>query len=172
MTHRPDPDDAALERALRTSRVLDDAPEALIQRAIDLWQPRPRADAAPGVLRRLVATLSFDSATLAPEAAGVRAAPLAGVAKPRQLLFTADGRDVDLRLEPAADGRHWQVSGQVLGPDEQGGALLRGADGSVAEAVWNALAEFRFDAVAPGPCTLTLRTAEWELELPPLELGG
>lgn len=169
MTPHPDPDDDALADALRRSRTLDDAPEALIQRAIDLWQPRARPAAGAGVLRRLVATLSFDSAATAPQALGLRGAALPAAAEPRQLLFTADGRDVDLRVVPATDGRLWQVSGQVLGPDEQGTAQLRSGD-AVAETAWSALAEFRFDAVAPGPCTLTLRSGDWELELPPLEL--
>ncbi|MFP5397130.1 MAG: hypothetical protein ACLGIT_02290 [Gammaproteobacteria bacterium] len=181
MTHRPDdpaaPDDAgdrALEQALRRSREFEDAPEALIQRAIDIFQPRAavRAPAAPELLRRVVATLGFDSAAGAPQALGLRAAGGAGAGGgARQLLYTAEERDIDLRVVPAADGRHWQISGQVLGPETAGRAELRCAD-RVAEVAWNELAEFRFDAVPAGRCTLTLRAADWELALPPLELGG
>lgn len=188
MNSRPDdPDDGALEQALRRSRVLEDAPEALIRRAIDVWQPRPQAaapappapaartaPAAPlaGALRRLAATLGFDSAGLAPQAAGLRSAPPhAGARAPRQLLYTADGRDIDLRLEPSADGRHWSVSGQVLGPDRQGLARLRsGADER--ESPWDEMAEFRFDAVPAGPVTLVLQGQDWMLELPTLDLAG
>jgi hypothetical protein len=176
MPSRPDPDDAELAQALQASRALIEAPEHLIQRAIGLWQPRARpADGAAtgatsGLLRRLVATLGFDSAGLAPEAAGVRSGAAAGgLPAPRQMLFTAEGRDIDLRIAAAADGRHWQLSGQVLGPDEQGTAVLRWGE-HVTEAAWNELAEFRFDAVPAGTCTLTLRAADWELELPPLDL--
>jgi hypothetical protein len=166
MSPTPAPDDAALERLLRDSRRLEDAPESVIQRAIGVWTARPGAapGAVPagGVLRRLAAALSFDSLGLAPQAAGVRSAGSDGL---RQLLFTADGRDIDLRLERSADGRHWTVSGQVLGPDLQGRALLRGA-AFTREASWDELAEFRFDAVPAGAVTLELQGQDWVLELP------
>ncbi|HSQ73684.1 MAG TPA: hypothetical protein VLM87_14820 [Rubrivivax sp.] len=174
MSSRPDPDDAELAQALQASRALEDAPEPLIQRAIGLWQPRtrPAAGAARGVLRQLVATLGFDSAGLTPAAAGMRSASASapGAANaPRQLLFTAEGLDIDLRIASAVDGRHWQLSGQVLGPDEAGTALLRCGE-QLIEVAWNELAEFHFDDVPAGSCTLTLRAADWELELPPLDL--
>ncbi len=183
MTHRPDdpavPDDSgdrALEQALQRSRMFEDAPEALIQRAIGVFQSRAaaRAPAAPGLLRRLVATLGYDSAAAAPQALGLRAAAGAGGGAgggARQLLYTAGEHDVDLRIAPAAGGRHWQISGQVLGPETEGRAELRWAD-QVAEVAWNELAEFRFDAVPAGPCTLTLRAGDWELALPPLDVGA
>lgn len=165
-THRA-PDDATLERLLRDSRQLEQAPESVIQRAIDLWVARPAATAAGGgVLRRLVAALSFDSIGITPQAAGVRSVGGDGV---RQLLFTADGRDIDLRVAPAADAGRWQISGQVLGPDESGTAELRCADVQ-ARAAWNELAEFRFDDVPAGACELTLRGADWELTLPPIDI--
>lgn len=161
------PDDAALERLLRDSRQLDDAPESVIQRAIDVWAARPPAPATgAGVLRRLVAALGFDSLGMTPQAAGVRSVGSDGV---RQLLFTADGRDIDLRVAPAADPGRWQLSGQVLGPDEAGTAELRCADVQ-ARTAWNELAEFRFDDVPAGACQLTLRGGDWELVLPPFDI--
>jgi hypothetical protein len=164
MTRSKLPDDDALEQALRASRALEDAPEALIERAIGLWQPR--AAAAPGALRRLVAALQFDSAGASPLAWGVRAAP----GEVRQLLFALDGRDVDLRVAPAAEPQRWRVSGQVLGPDTAGTAELA-VGGHAVRADWNDLAEFAFDAVPGGTCRLLLRTADWEAELPPIELA-
>lgn len=170
------PDDAALARMLQRSRSLLDAPEPVIQRAIDIFQARARspAPAAPatGGLRRLAAMLGFDSATVAPQAAGLRSATAPRAARaPRQLLYTAEGRDVDLRLVPQPDGRHWSVSGQVLGPDLRGRAELR-CGGTVRDAAWDEMAEFRFDSVPAGPCTLLLQGADWEVELPPIELPG
>lgn len=165
------PDDATLEGLLQRSRVLEDAPEAVIQRAIDLAAgslgavPALPAAAAPGLLRRLVAVLGFDSAGQTVAVAGVRSAGAAT----RQLLYSTEGRDVDLRVGPAPDGRHWQISGQVLGPDTVGRARLR--CGEVArEVAWSEWSEFSFDDVPAGDCVLTLVTAEWELELPPLHL--
>jgi hypothetical protein len=160
------PDDEPLARELRASRQLHDAPEAVIQRAIHVFAARAQAPAAPGLLRRLVATLTFDSAGLAPLAAGLRAE----TAPTRQLLFSADGRDVDLRIATTDDGRRYVVSGQVLGPDEAGVAVLSAAEGELTVA-WNELSEFHFDAVGPGACQLTLRAGDWEILLPPLHLG-
>ncbi len=163
--------DAALADALQRSRVLQDAPEAVIQRAIDLFaaRARPVAAAAPapqGVLRRLVAVLGFDSAALTPQAAGLRSAG-GGV---RQMLFSADGRDVDLRIAPGTGG--WQVSGQVLGPDAQGRVTLACGEAFRAEQAWNDLAEFRIDGVPAGPCRIVLRSDDWEMALPELTLPG
>jgi hypothetical protein len=165
------PEDDALGRELRDSRQLHDAPEAVILRAIDVFAARvaaavPAAEAAPGLLRRLVATLSFDSANLTPLAAGLRS----DAAQTRQLLFSAEGRDVDLRVAPTDDGRHFIVSGQVLGPDEAGLAVLHCAEGEFT-ATWNELSEFQFGPVGPGPCRLALRAEGWEIHLPPLQLG-
>jgi hypothetical protein len=175
MSPTPAPDDVALERLLADSRRFEDAPESVIQRAIGVWTSRPAGamTAAPvpapgGVLRRLAAALSFDSLGLAPQAAGVRSIGSDGV---RQLLFTADGRDIDLRVAPSADGRHWQLSGQVLGPDESGRAELR-CGGLQARADWSELAEFRFDDVPAGACELCLRGTDWELVLPVFDIPG
>jgi hypothetical protein len=162
MTDPHDPD-AELDAALRRSRVLEDAPEPVIQRVLDLWQ-RPASPAvAPGPLRRLVAALSFDSAGLTPGAVGLR-----GGSSTRQLLFSADGRDIDLRIEAGA-GATWQLSGQILGPDEAGTVALR-CGSHQAQAAWNELSEFRFEGLPAGMCQLTLRTADWELVLPELQI--
>jgi hypothetical protein len=162
------PEDDALSGALRASRQLHDAPEAVIQRAIHLFAARAAAPApvAVGLLQRLVATLTFDSASLTPLAAGLRSEST----QTRQLLFSAEGRDVDLRVATADDGQHFIVSGQVLGPDETGTALLNCGDGEFS-AAWNELSEFHFVPVASGPCRVTLRAEGWEIQLPPLHLG-
>jgi hypothetical protein len=163
------PDDAELERRLRGSRTLDEAPEPLIQRAIGVWRPRAAASAA-GALRRLAATLRFDSRLADATALGLRAADGATDGATRQLLFSADGRDIDLRLEPQTGGR-WSVSGQVLGPDEQGGAELLPEGAPPQQVAWNELAEFIFEPVVAVRATLRLRGSDWEVELP-LEFAG
>lgn len=157
-----DPDDAELARTLRASRGLEEAPEVLIQRAIGAWRPRAAAaPGAPGLLRRLAATLRFDSLATPAPALGLRA----GADRMRQLLFSTEARDVDLRLEPESGGR-WRISGQVLGPDEQGSAALLPELGEPQQVSWNELAEFGFEPVAGARCRLLLRGADWELELP------
>lgn len=166
MTQRHDTD-AELEAALQRSRALEDAPEHLIRKALDLWQPRPAPQVAGGGMRRrLAALLNFDSAGSTPLATGLRSAGDGT----RQLLFSAEGRDVDLRIGPAS-GAGWQVSGQILGPDETGTVELHCGDFR-AELPWNEWSEFHFDAVPAGTCRLTLRSADWELDLPELQIPG
>jgi hypothetical protein len=174
MTPITDPnaeDDATLESLLRQSRQLQDAPEAVIQRAIDIAAasaaaPQLPAQGAPArALRRLVAVLGFDSAGPPAVAAGMRSAG----AGTRQLLYSTEGRDVDLRIARAPDGHHWQLSGQVLGPDAVGTARLQIGD-RVHERPWSEWSEFQFDQVPPGEAVLTLCSDGWEMELPPLPL--
>jgi hypothetical protein len=161
------PDDDTLQRRLRDSRQLEDAPEHLIQRAIDLWQPRAAAATAGGALRRWIATLRFDSAAGDNLALGLRAS---GASATRQMLFSAEGRDIDLRLEPLAD-RTWRISGQVLGPDAAGIAELRCGDAVPQQVAWNELSEFEFEPVATGVCALTLRADGWEIGFPSFDLA-
>jgi hypothetical protein len=163
------PSDAPLERLLHDSRKLDEAPEQLIQRAIGLWQPRPLArpaEPAPmQALRHLVAALTFDSGTASAAALGLRS----GALPTRQLLFSAEGHDVDLRLEPLVGGL-WKVSGQVLGPDTAGSAELRPAGADIQQVAWGQLAEFSFEPVASGACRLVLRAGDWEIDIPDIPL--
>jgi hypothetical protein len=116
-------------------------------------------------LRRFVAALAFDSGSTTPAALGLRSGALAT----RQLLFTAEGHDVDLRLEPMAGGR-WKVSGQVLGPDAVGSALLLPSGAPAQQVAWSPLAEFSFDPVAAGACQLLLRSDAWEIDIPDVPL--
>lgn len=181
-------DDETLAAALRASRVLQDAPEALVQRAIGLWQAPAAvpASAAAGTsgpvaaLRRLVATLVFDSLDHGALAAGRRSAATLGHLAARQLLFSTEGRDIDLRLTPLDGGTRWVLSGQVLGPELSGSAELRlpprsaeapadiNASTTAAPAqvvAWNELAEFEFAPIGAGPCSLVLSAADWTVEL-------
>ncbi|MCU0969107.1 MAG: hypothetical protein MUF03_09855 [Rubrivivax sp.] len=163
----PSDDDAALEDALRRSRTLADAPEPLVRRAIDLFAARARATPAPaaGLRRRLVAALAFDSMGAPGLAFGLRS----DAAATRQLLYSADGRDIDVRVAGVGGGR-WRIAGQVLGPDASGFARLRDAAGNRREAAWNEVSEFAFDDVEPGDWVLELSGGDWEVELPPLAL--
>jgi hypothetical protein len=174
----PPDDDTSLAQALRASRALEDAPEDLVLRAIALFPAAAAATMAsvPGRLRRLVAQLSFDSAASLAGAAALRAAAAPGAIAVRQVLYSADGRDVDLRLVhidsgAGGDGPRWRLSGQVLGPDERGQAELRSAAGDLRQTAWSELAEFSFDDLPAGEWTLVLRGGDWELALPALLLA-
>ena len=66
------------------------------------------------LLRTLQAALSFDSWAQPSLALGMRST----ATELRHLLYSVDGRDIDLRVVPS--GAEFAISGQVLGPDEHG----------------------------------------------------
>ena len=143
-----------------------DAPRDLVFDAIQLFHSR-RTESAPGLLRRIVAALTFDSSTRTP-AFGVRSGQTAPA---RQLLFGAGDFDVDLRLASGEEG--WTVSGQVLGPCE-GGRVEAFAAGThneaSARASLNDLCEFTLPPVPEGTYALRLRLNDTEIEIPELSL--
>ncbi len=94
-----------------------DAPRDLLFETIQMFRAQTANDPAPGLLNRVLATLSFDSSALRP-AFGVRSGQSAPA---RQLLFSAGDFDIDLRLARSRAG--WSVSGQVLGACEGGGRI-------------------------------------------------
>jgi anti-sigma factor RsiW len=151
-----------LRRVIDLMRTDDsqDAPPHVVARAARLLRTQPEA---PQVgLRQWFAALHFDSAQL-PSAVGVRA----GQPTERQLLFTAAGLDLDLRVTPA--DAQWVVSGQVLGQDVGGHVELKGPGAT--QAPLNELSEFRLSPVAAGTYRLTLRLADFEIVVEGLEVG-
>jgi len=153
---------------------MPDAPPDLVQAAVGLWTQRqatPLAQATRAGLRLVRAALSFDSWARPPVALGMR-----GMAAPtRHLLFSAQGRDIDLRITPLAE--HFALAGQILGPDEQGMVELAtaaepgGAGDRAHVASLDALGEFRLEGVRGGTYQITLRMGGDEIVLPPIEIG-
>lgn len=166
--------DEEFEQLVHRAAALPDAPEAWVQRAIAVFAPAAPS-ASPGeVVRaawRLVrAALSFDSWAAAPALAGVRGLP----SDVRHLLFSAEGRDVDLRIAPAA--QDFALVGQILGPDEAGLVELApsaaaSASGPARTTTLDELGEFRIDGVQRGTYRLTLRVGGDAIELPPITVG-
>jgi hypothetical protein len=161
-------------RLVQRAAALPDAPTALVRAAIGQWQaaqPSSLHSAAQAVLRRVTALLSFDSWVPAPHAFGVRAVP----SDTRHLLFTAEGRDIDIRIAPAAG--HFALTGQILGPDESGVVELTAArdDGTETPgahvATLDSLGEFRLDGIRRGTYVLTLRLSGDEIVLPSIDVG-
>jgi hypothetical protein len=173
MNPPPDSDDD-LARLVRAAVALSDAPPAWQQAARRLWTARqpPLRESVPAALRKLVAVLRFDSFAAAPAVSATRAAP----AETRHLLFSALGRDIDVRIVPADAG--FALVGQVLGPDQRGVVeLAPQAPGAVAEqdrrrTLLDDLGEFRLEGVDRGAYVLTLRLGDDEIVLPPLDVGA
>jgi hypothetical protein len=168
MTVENFPDDAALIAAARRARrELPDAPEWLVLRAEAIADARPQAAPAASLRQRLQALLSVDSWAGAPALALRSGADAAA----RQLLFTAGGTDVDLRLAPA--GTLWRLRGQVLGPDESGEVEIDGPPlpAPLRQAL-DAMGSFELGDLPAGEYRLTLRLASGDIELPPLTLAA
>lgn len=163
----PPSDDAALEQMLRDSRGLEDAPEALILRTIGTLQTlqQQRRANAPGLLQRVLAALVFDSAQAPALALGIRA----GAAVARQLVFSAPGVDVDLRIAAADDGA-LRLSGQVLGVDGPAQVRVFAAGAPVHEQPLDGQGQFRLPPLTAARCTIHLVLAGSAVELPPIEL--
>jgi anti-sigma factor RsiW len=151
--------------ALMRADTAEDAPPDVLNGVIRMFRARRVEARGTGLLRRLVAALTFDSSGLIP-AFGVRSGQTAPA---RQLLFSAGDFDVDLRLAPGGEG--WTVSGQVLGPCPGGAVEIASADGKAAHtAALNELCEFTLPPVPEGVYALQLRLDETEIEIPELSL--
>ncbi len=161
-------DDELLHATRRAVQALPDVPPALHAAALAQW---PGAGAAlvalaQGVLSHVVAVLRVDSWAQGAVALGMRG----GRAPTRHLLFSAEGRDIDLRIAPE-DGA-FTLAGQILGPDEAGEVEVRMADGGVLHrAALDGFGEFRIPGVARGTYQVLLRLGTEAVQLPPVEVG-
>jgi anti-sigma factor RsiW len=114
--------------------------------------------------RQVVVALRFDSA-LVPLAAGRRAGP----SDERQMVFSAEGFVLDLRIAPT--GPRWAVLGQVFGAEQRGQVELRGSGGTLHADV-STVGEFVFPEVPRGTHTLILYTASAAIAIEALEVGA
>lgn len=161
-------DEALANLVRRAQHELPDAPAWLVESARSMWRA---PQAAPSIGRRIAAVLGFDSWAAQPTLALRSALPVE-----RQQLFTAQGRDIDLRVSPmdpaSRPPTRFIVSGQVLGPDQDGTAVLTGANESAATAALDDFGEFRFADLAPGLYVISLRFADEEILLPEIHVGA
>jgi anti-sigma factor RsiW len=149
-----------LQRLLMLMRTdtTEDAPPAVVARAVALFQPRSASLATLGDrVRRLVAALRFDSG-LTPLALGVRS----GGSAARQWLFETDGYTLDVRALPS--GEHWSIVGQVLGACSGGQVTLSGPAGTTQVAL-TGLCEFTVPPQPAGVYALHLRLNVEDVEI-------
>jgi hypothetical protein len=146
---------------MRTDETVDPPPQ-VVARAVGLFRSRKAPDRA-SLRQRLRAVLRFDSsrASLAP-------ALRSRVPIERQLIFEAEGFNLDLRVRP--DGPMWLIFGQVFGPVGGGLVQLNGPTGTTQTGL-NDLSEFRLPPVAAGSYNLTLRLQSVDVEIAGLEIG-
>ncbi|MFN3331991.1 MAG: anti-sigma factor family protein [Caldilinea sp.] len=140
-----------------------DAPSTLIARAVALFRASA-AKSAPSLLQRLVATLSFESTALTP-AFGLRSQ---GGAE-RQMIFTANEYDIDLRV--SEDSAGWVLSGQLLGAETTSGSATLTNDAMTLTTPLSEELTFVFPPVGTGHYTLTLHFNQIELVIEDVLVG-
>jgi hypothetical protein len=153
-----------LEQVTQLMRTDDseDAPRDVLSYARNIFARRTESPAR-SIVQRIVASLTRDSWKTAPVYA-VRSGPTLS----RQLLYSAEGNDIDLHITP--EQNKWIVSGQVLAEDCAGGEVDIEGGGAQATASLDELCEFTLPALESGNYSLRLRLANIEIEIPELEL--
>lgn len=150
---------------LMRSDTTDDTPVRLVEIARNVFRNRPvRSEAGrePSFVRRVVASLAFDSRTAAP-AFGLRSQRSGD----RQLIYSTETADIEVRVSPENE-----VAGQILGATAcaSGDVNLESASFS-ASAKLNDLCEFSFGTVPAGTYKLSVHLPGLLVETPQLELG-
>ena len=136
----------------------NDAPRDVLTAAINIFSQEKRSP-----LRRIVAFLIFDSRNAGP-AFGVRSLPAAS----RQLLYSAEETDLDLRI--TVQNGECILSGQVIGEGcAEGHVEISGVAGR-SQATLNEVCEFTLPPIPVGNYSLTVRMLDREIEIPELEL--
>lgn len=165
-------DDEFSNRLRQALVALPDAPAAWLSAATKLWPTASSSKTlktlALGVLKHFTVVLTFDSWALPALAHGMRS-----VSSPtRHLLFSSEGRDIDLRISP--DCEAFTLTGQILGPDEAGSIELSPSGDNVGTShvsSLDALGEFRIAGLLAGTYVMTLRMGNDQIVIPSLEVG-
>ena len=147
-----EPSPAAMRRAMRLYRVFHQRPQ-------------------PGDRGRLIAHLVFDSRVMR----GALAAR--GLKNERQILFTAEGLDIDLQLSPESDQQSIHLMGQVMTVDDDP-AQVQGCPVSLmqeaevfASVITDELGIFVFRRVRPDDYELSIELPGVEVWIPGLSVG-
>ena len=124
----------------------------------------------PGLLKRLVATLTFDSGMQ--PATGLRTAGTPE--SQRQFVYSTDAADVAIDVRPRPHDELLDLDGQIFptdgtDPGAFGVQLLEGPSG-VATTATNDLGEFTFEAVPPGVYEVLASSDRVEIRIPRVEL--
>jgi hypothetical protein len=166
--------------ALMRQDTTEDAPDHVISQVQRIFQPaspvtgasspkQGMIDAGATALRQLIAVLQFDSFR-APQAYGVRQSGIGS--EVRQVLYNADTYDLDIRIAPH-DGS-WQISGQVLGPDDEDtivGTIELSSTTPLTSVPCNDFGEFVLPPVPAGKYRLTVRLPDLAITIEALEVG-
>jgi anti-sigma factor RsiW len=145
---------------LMRSDTTEEPPEEIVEAARKFFRS-PAVSREPSLVKRVVASLTFDSFTAAP-AFGLRSQTSGG----RQLIYSTETADIEVRVSPENE-----VAGQILGPTCTDGDVSLESKSFSASAQLNELCEFSFGAVPAGTYKISVRLPNLLVETPELELG-
>jgi len=151
--------------------VLESPPPEVRSTLIAHFEAHAEGRRPPGLLKRVVATLTFDDA-LRP-AVGVRSAGAQGAR--RQLVYSADDLDVALNFLPHARDKDFDLDGQVLPRDdvELGSFSVQLLQSEIALGITatDDLGAFAFESIPSGVYEIILSTDQVEVSIAPVELN-
>ena len=142
---------------------LENAPAERVQYVKDVFRERGVGEKTSR-LRRVLASLTFDSLTAAP-AFALRSEMNAA----RQLVYSTETAYIDLRISP--DNDEWAIAGQILGSSCARGDVNLEGDSFSASVKLNELCDFSISAVPNGNYKFFVRLPDLLIETPQLELG-
>ena len=151
--------------------ILESPPSEVRSTLIARFKAYAEGRRTPGLLKRVVATLSFDGG-LRP-AVGVRSAGTQGAR--RQLVYSADDLDVALNFLPRARDKNFDLDGQVLPRDdvELGffSVQLLQSETELGITATDDLGAFAFESIPSGVYEIILSTDRVEVSIAPVELN-
>lgn len=149
---------------------LESPPAAVRNALVSRFEAYAQSRRIPGLLERVLATLTFDS-NLQP-AVGARS--VGAQAGRRQLIYSTDVLDIALNYWPHARDKNLVLEGQILPRDDvELGAfsvqLLRD-ENELAITATDELGGFAFDSIPPGMYTAILSTDRIEVSISAIDL--
>ncbi len=144
-------------------------PASVLKRAVDIPLTNPRSP-QPATWTRLIAALSFDSHLQ------LSSALTRGASRERQMLFSAENMDIDLKITPAR-GNH-DLLGQVMGEQAGGNVTsafvsLQSNTGQILRATeTDSLGQFAFREISSGVYDLIFDLETQEIAVHGLEVGN
>jgi hypothetical protein len=151
--------------------VLESPPPEVRSTLIARFRAHAEGRRTPGLLKRVVATLTFDGG-LRP-AVGVRSAGTQGAR--RQLVYSVDDLDVALNFLPRARDKNFDLDGQVLPRDDvelgSFSVQLLQSESELGITATDDLGAFAFESIPSGVYEIILSTERVEVSIAPVELN-
>ena len=151
--------------------ILESPPPEVRSTLIARFRAHAEGRRTPGVLKRVVATLTFDGG-LRP-AVGARTAGTQGAR--RQLVYSSDALDVALNVLQRARDKNFDLDGQVLPRDDvelgSFSVQLLQSQTELSITAADKLGAFAFESIPPGVYEIILSTDRVEVSIAPVELN-